>query len=391
MGDLAVRVCMGDYVVEDRVLRVRGLTRIGDCAGAQVVFPGTTLGIVRSGKNYRLRGHTLEEGERWRIGLGNIDVFLDNVPRFRTRTSMRSMVDLRFFATAIVVVAIGSWMDSVEMWIDRQPVEHAMHGGDSLKRLMLRVQETAAQRRTAAVTPRSDGTSTPARVQAIADGPRHTPDDAISRTAYFRWYRRIVPNDSLAHDAGDRLVVDPSDASARRIIALAAYNADRFDTAAWHYQILLDGDPMDRGLLMRMAMAERRRGHHRNEIGLYRRILNRSGDDPAALRGLATALARMGRLDAAAEVLDHVEVAAPRDPYTDLTAATIAAIDGRNQDAIQALDRAVATRAQLRPEMQIELRRDIALDPAFASLRKDKRLRAVLRRHLSAAAPPPMR
>ncbi len=392
MGDLAIRVCMGDYVVEDRLLRVRGVTQIGDCSDAKVAFPGATLGVIRSGRNYHLRGQTLREGDRWQMSLGTVDVLLENVARTRSRSTIQSVVDVRFLATALVVVAVGSWVDSVETWVDRQPLAYTVHGGDGLKRLMLRIHGGEVERRTAGVSPsgqgNSDGTS---RSQTIADGPRHAPDDQVSRTAYHRWYRKVVPRDPLAADANDRLLMDSDDVYARRIVARAAYNADRFDTAAWHYRILLDSDPMDRGLLIRMAKAERRRGYHRNEISMYRRILERNGSDPLALHGLSTGLARMGRIDEAVMVLDHLEMVSPTDPFTELTTATVSALAGETREALQALERAISARAQLGPEQQIELRRDIAIDPAFASLRKDKRLRGVLRRHLTAAAPRPIR
>lgn len=383
---------MGDYLVDDRLVRFDKRARIGDCPDARVVFPGAALSVARAGSDLMLRGRSLAEGKGWRMSLGNIEVCLENVPLPTKARTTGSMFDGRFLATALIVVGIGSWMDAAEHWITRQPVTHTMHRGDVLKRLTLRVQDTATQQRTAGVQPTKDWIQTNAvRDSRLADGPRHAADDRISRTGYYQWYRRIVPSDSMARDANDRLLFDPKDVAARRIVARAAYNADHFDMAAWHYQILLDLDPMDGGLLTQMAMAERRRGHHQNEIALYRRILTTNGESTQALQGLTTALARMGHLDDAAMVLDHLEMIAPTDPYTELSAATIASIAGEKTTALQALDRAISTRSHLRPALQIELRRDIALDPAFAALRKDNRLRAVLRRHLGAAAPRPMR
>ena len=45
-------------------------------------------------------------------------------------------------------------------------------------------------------------------------------------------------------------------------------------------------------------------------------------------------------------------------------------------DALEHLDELMRIRTTLNAEWRLELRRDIALDPAFARLRKDIRLRA---------------
>ena len=39
--------------------------------------------------------------------------------------------------------------------------------------------------------------------------------------------------------------------------------------------------------------------------------------------------------------------------------------------------------------MGVELRRDLAIDPMLSSLRKDRRMIAILRKHLGAGAPRP--
>jgi len=187
------------------------------------------------------------------------------------------------------------------------------------------------------------------------------------------------------------LADDDTDASARLILANATYNADRYDEAAWHYQEVAWQDDADAGALIGLARAHRRMGRHAHEIDHYRRVLASWNDHTEALAGLSTALARMGRLDEASITLEQLWVVAPDDPYTEIASATIAGLVGREDDAIEHLERAVEARAQLSPSMQIELRRDLALDPAFASLRMDHRLRNLLRRQLGAAGPRPLR
>lgn len=392
MGDLTVRVCMGDYVVEDRLLRFRGVVQIGDCLNARVAFPGASIPVVHVGEVYRLRGRTLEEGEELRITLGKVDVWVRHNPHFRGRSSRSPFIDTRFLAMAGLMVAVGTWVDAAEAWLAHQPANEASHGGGAaLKRLVERVREPVARQQVAAVRVRRDVRGWVEHVQPIADGPRHLADDSASRTAFYRWYRSVVPVDAMARPASERLAQDVTDGVARRTLANAAYNADRFESAAWHYQMLTWADQADGGALLGLARAQRRRGRHASEIQVYRRILGTWEDHPGALAGLSTALGRMGRLDEAGAMLEQLQIVAPDDPYTDMTAATLAALEGRKVDALEALDRAVLSRGQLAPDQQIELRRDLALDPAFASLRMDKRLRALLRRHLGAAAPRPVR
>ena len=223
--------------------------------------------------------------------------------------------------------------------------------------------------------------------QGLGEGPRHLNDDGVSGTAYYRWFRRAVPVDPLSLDAGDQLVINPMNAEARRVVARAAYNADYFQLAAWHYSILKDRFPDDAGVSLRLAWAERRQGNHREEIALYEHVLNGQPAHPIALGGLSMAQARTGELEAAKATMSRLEMAAPAHPYTELTAAILSAKKGDQQDAIECLRRTIENREQLDLELQIELRRDISTDPLFAPLRADWPLRSMLRRYMGAAAP----
>jgi Flp pilus assembly protein TadD len=387
MGDLRVRVCMGDYVVDDRTIKVSGVVHLGDCLDARVAFPGTKVAVIRLGDTYRLRGRTLEEGEELRITLGHVDVWVGNEPKYRRIEGQSSLVDHKFVMAATIMIAVGSWVDAAEAWIDHQPAVHTQHAGSTLKRMVTRVRQPATRQRVAAVRAHPHTRTEVEHIQRIADGPRHISDDRATRTAFYRWYRSAVPSDPLARKASQRLEQDEMDGAARRTLANAAYNADRFESAAWHYQMLTWANQDDGGALLGFARSQRRRGRHASEIEVYRRILESWQDHAAALGGMATALARMGRFDEAALSLERLETVSPEDPYTDMAIATIAALEGRSGDALDALNRAVSHRQLLSPELQIELRRDIALDPAFSALRHDKRLRGLLRRHLGAAAP----
>ena len=64
---------------------------------------------------------------------------------------------------------------------------------------------------------------------------------------------------------------------------------------------------------------------------------------------------------------------------------------GVDREALAALERCMRGRHQLSDEMELELRRDLALEPALSRLRTDKRALSLLHRHLAAAAPRPIR
>ena len=115
-----------------------------------------------------------------------------------------------------------------------------------------------------------------------------------------------------------------------------------------------------------MAWAKRRAGHHSSEMDLYKEILNDQPGHPLALGGLSMCSARLGRMDAAQDLLDTLHVLAPSHPYTDLTSAVVEALRGDERDAIRSLRRVMQNRDLFDEELQVELRRDIATDPAFS-------------------------
>ncbi|RME27758.1 MAG: hypothetical protein D6798_03840 [Deltaproteobacteria bacterium] len=389
MGDLSVCVRLNGVVVEDRTLRVDRLVHIGESPSAVVSFPGADLAVVRTGRRLMVRGRDLEEGDTLFLKLGAVDVRLEHTMRASTPPAWHEAVDRRFLVVVALVTGIGTWCDAAGSWADRNPLGLAVReesapveplGGEAS------FQRTSLVATGEAVPPAGGDV-----VEDVADGPRHIPDDPNSGTAWYAWYRRAVPEDPLVLDAYARLEHDPTDVAAHQVVARAAYGDDEFDAAVWHYRWLVHHGVRDRDTLLRLARAEQRRGRHATEVSLYEQVLAEDPTDVDALAGLTVALARLGRLDEAVRKLDSLQAAAPMSPVTELTVATIAALQGQDRDALDALDRAIASRGQLSDEMQVELRRELALDPAFSGLRKDKRMRALLHRHLGAAAPTPMR
>jgi hypothetical protein len=81
--------------------------------------------------------------------------------------------------------------------------------------------------------------------------------------------------------------------------------------------------------------------------------------------------------------------ASPDNPYGQVFEALCASLQGREDEAIAHLEEAISRRGAMSDDLQIELRRDLALDPALAPLRADPRLRAMLSRQLGAASPRP--
>ena len=187
--------------------------------------------------------------------------------------------------------------------------------------------------------------------------------------------------------ARDRLAVDPEDPVARRVLASAAYNSDRVDQAIEHYTWIVQRWPADRDALLRLGWAWQRAGRHRAEITVYKQILRMEPSNVAALAGLAVAQARLNQLDAAARSVEELVALAPDAPATALALAKVDALRGRHEESLEMLERAIAGRAGLSAEMQVDLRRDLAIDPAFAPFRGDRRLLSVLHRQLGAAAP----
>lgn len=384
---LAVRVWLNGVLVEDRLLPVRRRLALGEEPRALVAFPGAAVEVRRVGSAVLVDGRELAPGARLTLLLGAVVVELEHgQPAPRLAAGGRAgegSLDLRFLGVVALVTALLTWGEALRAELGGSELMGVSAGPPSPG-----IQDEA--RGTILVAPTG---SALARALDAGDegarGPRHLPDARAGGTDWHGWYRGAVPEDERLPEALERLRVDPQDPEAHRVVARAAYDRDEYEVAAWHYRWLLDWDPRDRGLRVDLARAEKRRGRHAREIELYRQALVLDPHDGGALAGLAVALARVGRLDEADGLVAELQAASPGAPTTEMTVALVAALDGRDLLALEALDRALAGRGQLSSELQLELRRDLALDPAFADLRRDLRLRALLHRHLGAAAPPP--
>ncbi|MBL8615891.1 MAG: tetratricopeptide repeat protein [Deltaproteobacteria bacterium] len=392
MGNLSVTVRLNGVQVDDRVVRVDRLTRLGEAEDAAVAFPGADLKVVRVGARLNVRGRSLEEGDEARISLGPVEVHLEHTVTARLPSEWSNVVDPRFVATLLVVVAGAAYHDASLSWWQEQGGS-AGPVGERLARLLRGPSEGVGPRRAASLQSTELPTAgLPALELFAVDGPRHSPDDRPGGIGWSRWYRSAVPADSARVLAAlDRLAADEADPVARRIIANAAYNHDNYDQAIDHYSWIVQRWPSDRDALLRLAQAWQRTGRHRAEITAYRQILRMEPQSVPALAGLAVAHARMNQLDACAHALEELVAVAPDSPTTALAQAKVDALQGRDDEALDHLERALAGRAGLSAEAQVDLRRDLALDPAFAAARADRRLLSLLHRQLGAAAPRPVR
>ncbi len=387
MGDLSVTVRLNGQVVEQRVLRVPRVVRLGEAADAAVSFPGADVAVLRVGNRLCLRGHRLDEGEELRLELGQVHVKLEHTARARLPHELEGVWDKRFLAAVVMVVVAGSWVEAAEAWLSRRgdagPLQVASHVATAIVG-----ERSALDPRHAAAVAGRDAPPQPSETVTIPDAPPHRADDRHSGTGWSRWYRRAVPRDIDQVDAAHlRLLANPEDAVARRILARAAYERDDHAEAAEHYRWIIRRTPADRDARLRLAWAEKRQGYHRAELTHYEAILAAEPAHLNALAGMVVALARLNRLDESARVLDELEAVYPDTVETALARAKLAGLRGDDDAALEALERAYARRDQLTREMQLELRRDLALDPGFSALRRDPRLRSLVNRHLGAAGP----
>ena len=386
MAELVVIVRFAGRIVDDRCLPVRGPIRLGEAADARVGFPGADLLVTPEGDALRVTrpggrdpGFLLAPGEGERFRFGRVGLTLVHRARLRLPSEWAGTWDPRFLAVTLLVVAAGTWAESARGWAARAPGVLPGPAGWVQSTATAGPAAVAAQVSAAGAAGPGIGED-PA---PTTDGPAHRPDPGEAGAAWAAWLRRERAPDALA-GADARLRAIPDDATALRLVARAAYEREDWAAAEAVFARLVALHPDDADARLRHARALERAGRHREEIDALRVILGGRPGHAEARAALAVALARLGRFDESARAMAALDVPSPEATWAE---AVVAALHGQDTVALDALGQLLAARRALTPEAQAELRRDLAIDPAFAGLRRDRRLHLLLHQHLGAAAP----
>lgn len=376
MGELRVVVRFHGELVEDRVLSVDGALRLGDAPGARVVFPGASVLVHRDGEVLDVRGRRLREGERTGLSLGAVGVELEHLESTRFRPRMRVPFDARFLMVVIGVTVGSMWVDLGAELLQRDGAASAAEGRSHEARLASSGERSPTMAKSEDAQP--------------GEGREAVPDDARTRWGYYAWYRAAAPPTVISTElARIQLARAPQDLQLRAQVARGAYENENYREALRHYALLSEQEPANARWLEGLALAQKRLGQHRAEIRTWDRLLHHAPDELHALGNLAIALARLGDYESAERELERLRPHLTRDAYLHVFFGIYEAIRGREVDAIAELEEAVSRRETLSEAQQVELLRDLSLDPVLRNLRSDARLRSMLYRHFGAAAPQP--
>jgi len=383
MADLHVTVRFNDYIVEDRVLAVKDVVRIGETADSRVHFPGASVAVCRVGESLDIRGRRLAEGEKTGFSLGPVHVELEHLTPLQVGRGGPPPIDARFLLVALAVTTGGMWIDTLGGIAEEPPEGPVAEWVDAAK-TVVPFDERREDAFRAGVQPNGELAHLP-KVVIRGEGREATNDDRSTGYQYYRWYRLEVPSTLQAELA--RLRVEEGRTEDYALIARGAYDNDNWRDALVHYQALADAEPEDVRWLYGVGLSQKRLGLHRMELASYERILELDPSHKDALGNGAVALARLGDYEAASEWLVRMQQVGQDAPYLHVYEGLVAAIEGRRGESIRQLELAVAGRGSMTDAERVELRRDLAMDPALASLRSDRALRTMLWRHYGAAAP----
>ena len=387
MADLHVTVRFNDFIVEDRVLHVKDVLRIGESSDAIVHFPGAAVAVCRVGETLDIRGRRLAEGERTGFSLGQVHVELEHLAPLEVRRMTPPAIDARFLLVAMAVTTAGMWFDAVHSVVDSPPegpVASWVEDAREVAPFLGDAGDDLARR--AAVQPNGDIAYLP-QVVIRGEGREATNDDAVTGYGYYPWYRLEVPSTLQAELARLRLDEDPSDWTQHALIARGAYDNDNWRDALAHYQELVERQPEDTRWLFGVAQSQKRLGLHRMELETYARILELDETHVHALGNGAVAFARMGDYETAEAWLVDMRSAGSSDPYVAVYEGLVAASQGDEVTALEQLEGALTSREAMTDSQRVELRRDLAMDPALSQLRSNRVMRSMLWRHYGAASP----
>ncbi len=386
MGELHVRVTFHETVVDDQVMPVNGVVWLGSRTGAQVVFPGADVAVTRLGNSLAIRGRRLREGQRTAFRVGPVRVQVQHLEPFKVKRQLAPQLDYGFMLVAAAVMTSGMWVDTLgHLAQDRALAEvtaRVAEVGDWLRPGAARDSQQAS-----ANVGLREPERRPATLDMVFEGREARPDDHQTGWAFYQWYRAAVPAGPVLSRARARLQAEPDDLHLHAKLARGEYDADNWSGAAAHYRNLVAYDGKNVAWLEGLAHAHRRLGRHRQELELYNHLLELDPDNLVAMGYAGVALARLDQPDASTAALDELESLHPDHPYVSHFRGLVAAIDGQEAAAIAAFEEALVRLGELNDVQQLELRRDLALEPELAALRADPRMHRMLARQLGVMAP----
>lgn len=376
MAKLHVIVSYHGQVIDDQVVNVQDPVRLGERRDAAVAFPGADILVSEVDGDICWRGRRLREGDRATLNLGDFVLDVEHIwPERMNYSQALSGFDLCFVLVLLGVTVSGMWIDTYNR------LSHDSHRGEFLSEIGdFRENQPDLDRwvrqteRRAAVQP-LESEEVVQLDPDLWDGPRAHSDDERSGVGYFEWYRKGVgvPVVSVRNVTTTGLTAVDHEA-----LGLAAYAADNYEAALSHYQWLEAHHPEQAKWIEGVAASQRRLGMHRQEIRSYDRILKENPDHMVAMGHRAVSLARLGRLGEAERALDALRTRYPYQAFSYHCEALVFAIRGLEMEALGALEALIAEHGALPLRIQEEVRRDLALDPAFSTLRSDPRLKDLL-------------
>ena len=374
MARLHCILSLHGQVIEERVILIRDPVRIGEHPDAVVGFPGADVLISCVDGDICWRGRRLREGDRAALEVGNLLVEVEHLWPERIRYSRPfGGVDFAFGLLLLGVMVTGLWVDTFNR------VTEVNTRGHYLAEIGEYREEFSKKRAWLADPTRSSAVqateSEESNEKPVWDGPQSGSDDYRTGFSYYSWYRAAIDVPAVtARDLrqGGLTLVDHAS------LAESAYAADNYVAALAHFHWLVENSPGDTRWLEGIAGVQNRLGMHRLALANWDRLLMVEPHNILALAKRPVTLARLGQLDAAGDALGDLHEIHPNHPYSDQATALVNAIQGLELEALGALWSVMEEYGALPIKMRAEIRRDIALDPAFSILRADPRLRQLL-------------